>query len=257
MINTPSLQPDASMTATGNPLLMGSLPLPELIYLSIRERIFNGTTPPGTELRQEELARQFGASRVPVREAMSRLQAEGLIVLRPRRGFAVTSLDLAEIIEIFELRMVLEQHAVEVATRLRTESDLHDVEAILRQMDALEPGAENYLTRWLDLNRDFHNRLIACARRKRVSSIVINLRDTIEPYVRLESHFTGQVDDADVEHHAIFEAFRDRAADRAGAVTRDHVAGTMNRLIESIRSKGLSPAAAGKKARRGKEATRP
>jgi DNA-binding GntR family transcriptional regulator len=237
--------------------LVESLPLPEVIYLAVRERIFNGTTLPGAELRQEELARQFGASRVPVREAMSRLQAEGLIVLRPRRGFAVTSLDVGEIIEIFELRMVLEQHAVEVATRSRTDSDLHEVEEILRQMDATVRGTENYLTRWLDLNRNFHNRLIACARRKRVSSIVTNLRDTIEPYVRLESHFTGQVDDADVEHHAIIEAFRDRAADRAGALTRDHVSGTMNRLIESIRTKGLVPLTArGRKARRNNSISR-
>jgi DNA-binding GntR family transcriptional regulator len=214
--------------------------LPDILYEALRESILNGTLSPGAELRQELIAKQFGVSRVPVREAMSRLQAEGLIVLRPRRGFAVTSLDLAEIIEVFELRMVLEQHALETATRLRTETDVKAVETILVDMETLDPMAEDYLPRWIDLNRDFHSRLIASARRHRLSTLTANLRDTIEPYVRIESYFTGQVTEAAAEHRALFDAFRDRAASRAGEISRDHCLGTMNRLVESIRRHGLS-----------------
>ncbi|WP_158240689.1 GntR family transcriptional regulator [Telmatospirillum siberiense] len=215
--------------------------LPDVLYQSLRESILNGSLPPGSELRQELIAKQFGVSRVPVREALSRLQAEGLIILRPRRGFAVTSLDLAEIIEVFELRMVLEQHALETATRLRTESDVLAVEALLTAMESLDPQAEGYLPAWLDVNREFHNRLIASARRQRLSTLTINLRDTIEPYVRIESYFTGQVDDAAAEHRALFAAFKDRDATRAGEISRDHCLGSMNRLVDSIRRHGLSP----------------
>ena len=74
--------------------------LPEATYSWLREGIQSGALPPGSELRQERIAKKFGISRVPIREAMSRLQAEGLVELRPRRGFAVKSLDVAQIVEI-------------------------------------------------------------------------------------------------------------------------------------------------------------
>src|ERR1700733_2143943 len=112
--------------------------LPDIIYHWLRERILMGHLMPGSEIRQELLAQQFGTSRVPLREALSRLQAEGLITLRPRRGFAVTSLDHDEIVEIFQLRMVVEEHAMRIATKERTEKDLREVEALVDRMETLD-----------------------------------------------------------------------------------------------------------------------
>lgn len=224
--------------------------LTEVLYGSLREKVLSGALPPGTELRQETIARQFGVSRVPVREAMSRLQAEGLIVRRPRRGFVVTSLDIPEIIEIFELRMVLEQHAIDTATRLRSEADVAAVEELLIRMETLDPSTPDYVSTWLNINREFHGRLIASARRHRLSSITFNLRDTTEPYVRIESFMTADFDEASVQHRAIFEAFRDRESNRAGVLSRDHCLSTMNRLLDGIRRDGiLALAGSGKKAR--------
>src|SRR5690348_17564342 len=82
-------------------------PLPEIIYRQLRMDILGGKFKPGQVLRQEELARMFNASRVPLREAMSRLHADGLVVQRPRRGYAVTMLEAHEIVEVFELRIVV------------------------------------------------------------------------------------------------------------------------------------------------------
>jgi DNA-binding GntR family transcriptional regulator len=227
-------------------------PLADVLCELLRERILTGGVAPGAELRQEVLARQFGVSRVPVREALNRLQAEGLIVLRPRRGFAVTSLDIAEIIEIFELRMVLEQHALQVATLLRTEADVRDVESLVVKMESCDPQSEGYLTTWLDLNREFHARLIDSARRTRLSSITANLRDSIEPYIRIESHVTGEVEDAAHEHRAIFDAFKARDATRAGDIVRDHCLGSMTRLVKDIRERNIAAGlSAARKTRRG------
>ena len=213
----------------------GDSSLTEVLYTSLRERVLSGVFPPGSELRQELIAKQFGVSRVPLREAMNRLQAEGLIVRRPRRGFVVLSLDIPEIIEIFELRMVLEQHAIDTATRLRTEADVRAVEELLLAMEALDPAAETFFTAWLDLNRAFHGRLIASARRHRLATVTANFRDTVEPYVRIESIMTSDFDDASREHREIFDAFQECAPNRAGALARDHCLSTMNRLIDGIR----------------------
>ncbi|HZU64474.1 MAG TPA: GntR family transcriptional regulator [Novosphingobium sp.] len=209
--------------------------LPETLYQAVREAILDGRFAPGAELRQEVLARQYGVSRVPLREALSRLQADGLIELRPRRGFAVAELDVVEIIELFELRMVVEQHALEVAARMRSEADLREIEALLVQMEEIEAHTPGNFPEWLDLNRRFHHRLVACAGRERLAATVSNLRDATEPYVRLEAHATGHVEDASSEHRQLYDAVRERNATLAGEVAREHALGTMKRLVEWLR----------------------
>jgi DNA-binding GntR family transcriptional regulator len=205
-----------------------------VIYSWLRQSILDGSFAPGALLRQEALAKRFEVSRVPVREAMSRLLADGLIVLRPRRGFAVVSLDRAEIAEIFELRMVVEEHALTVATRSRTPDDVDAAAAILDGMDAMDPHHPNYFTAWSQANREFHERLIASARRQRLNEISRNLRDAVEPYILLESHITGQFDDAAKEHRALLSAFREGHSMEAGWLSRQHCQNTMERLLAGL-----------------------
>lgn len=219
---------------------LGARPLPDLIYSWLREQIFSGSLRPGTVLRQAQLAKRFDVSRVPLREAFSRLQAEGLIVLRPRRGFAVVSLNPSEIAEIFELRMVIEEYAATVATRARSVVDVAEVERILMAMEALDSAAPDYFVAWSALNRDFHSRLIGSVRRQRLSEIAMNLRGAVEPYILFESHLTGDMDEAENQHRGIFVAFRDGDAELTGRLSREHCASTMRRVITFITKTGRS-----------------
>ena len=216
-------------------------PLPDIVYDWLRGRILTGQLIPGSEIRQEMLARRFGTSRVPIREALSRLQAEGLITLRPRRGFAVTSLDHDEIVEIFELRMVVEEHAMRIATNARTETDVGEVEALIELMESLDPSTPHYLLEWSSTNRLFHTRLIECAHRKRLSEVALNLRDAIEPYIRIEANFTGQVRDANIEHRQIFDAFKNKDAETAARLSREHCESTVRRLLINIDFRNNNP----------------
>lgn len=215
--------------------------LPDIVYHWLRERILVGQLAPGAEIRQELLARQFGTSRVPIREALSRLQAEGLITLRPRRGFAVTLLNHDEIVEIFELRMAVEEHAMRIATKERTETDEREVEALVVLMETLDPGAPQYLQEWMSTNRLFHTRLIECAHRKRVSEVALNLRDAIEPYIRIEANFNGQVSYANVEHRQIFDAFKKKDCETAARLSRKHCESTLRRLVTNIDFRNDNP----------------
>lgn len=225
----------------GTAILQEPRQLPDVIYQWLRERILIGQLVPGSVIRQEILARRFGTSRVPIREALSRLQAEGLITLRPRRGFTVTSLDHEEIVEIFELRMVVEEHAMRIATEVRTETDVREVEALVELMESLNPAAPHYLLEWSSTNRFFHTRLIQTARRKRLSEIALNLRDAIEPYIRIEANFTGQVRVANVEHRQIFDAFKHKDCEAAAQLSREHCESTLKRLLSNIDFRNCNP----------------
>jgi DNA-binding GntR family transcriptional regulator len=217
-------------------------PLPDIIYHWLREQILIGELVPGGEIRQELVARQFGTSRVPIREALSRLQAEGLIILRPRRGFAVTSLNQAEIVEIFELRMAVEEHAMRIATKERTQTDVNEVEALVEAMETpAEAPSLRYLQQWMSTNRLFHTRLIECAHRKRLSEVALNLRDAIEPYMRIEANFNRQVGYANVEHRKIFEAFKRKDTEAAAQISRKHCESTLKRLLANIDFRNENP----------------
>jgi DNA-binding GntR family transcriptional regulator len=209
--------------------------LPQALYGQLREKILTGALKVGQALRQEELARHFRVSRVPLREALSRLQADGLIEARPHRGFAVTALHPDQIVEVFELRMAIEEHAGCIAARERTPADIAEVEAVLKQMESLNPKSPDYQDRWARLNYDFHSRIIASSGRMRLARIAGNLRSAVEPYVRMELGITGDVEDAEREHRKIFKALRAGDAKGLAQLSRAHVEGTARRLLKGLR----------------------
>jgi DNA-binding GntR family transcriptional regulator len=210
-------------------------PLPDIIYRQLRSDILTGALKPGQVLRQEELARLFSASRVPLREAMSRLNADGLLVLRPRRGYAVAMLEPHEIVEVFELRMVVEEHAGAIAARARTDGDIADVQNILAQLEGLDPKSKTYLSQWAQLNGAFHARIIESSRRRHLARIARMLRDAVEPYVLIEASMTGDVAAAETEHREIVEALRAGEARSLSELARRHVEGTFHRLMDGMR----------------------
>jgi DNA-binding GntR family transcriptional regulator len=125
---------------------------------SLRSEINGGHWPAGAALRQEDLAVRYGASRIPVREALGLLAAEGLITLEPNRGAYVATLDMAGVTEIFDLRQMLESSALRSAIPAHTPKTLAKLEAIQAQL-AIEDEREG----WLEGDRRFHDALYAPA----------------------------------------------------------------------------------------------
>ena len=216
------------------------LPLPEFLSRQLKQEILIGDLLPGQLLRQEVLAKRFKVSRVPLREAMSRLEAEGFVELRPRRGYAVLSLEQRDIVEIFELRAVVEAHAGAVAARTHSPAEMREIEGICDRMKSLDRQDSNYLDEWSRLNYAFHTRLISSTHRTCVTRIAGTLRDNVEPYIRMELRLTGQVEDADSEHQEIVEALRAGDAVGLANLCRAHVEHTAVRLLRGLRRSTLS-----------------
>jgi DNA-binding GntR family transcriptional regulator len=174
---------------------------------------------------------------VPLREAMTRLAADGLFVLNPRRGYAVTSLRPSEILEIFELRAVVEEHAAYRAAYARTKEDITEVGRILTACEKIKLGSEKSIERWLQLNYQFHARIIASTGREHLLKFANQLRDTVESYIRVEMSMTGDVEEAQYDHRQLFEAYRDGDATELGRLSREHVEKTARRLLRGLRQR--------------------
>jgi DNA-binding GntR family transcriptional regulator len=208
----------------------------------IRQNILTGRYPPGQVLRQEDLAQHYEVSRVPLREAFSKLEAEGYLTLRPRRGYAVSSLNPEEISEIFDLRMLIESHAGQIATKNRTPADIAAIQEIVDAMDALDPAIEDYHHRWCDLNRQFHERLIRPCNRPRLLRLSQQLRDAVEPYIRLKTSLTGFSAAPYSDHGEIVAAFVEGNAEMVAALSAAHCGRAASRLLRLIREADSFPA---------------
>ena len=131
---------------------------------SLRDDILSGAIPSGTRLGEVEVAERLSVSRTPVREALSRLAAEGLVQLQPNRGARVTTWTREDLREIFELRLRLEPYAVREAVPNVTPRGLEEMAGLARDMQRIgRPGKSQDLHRIVDLNRHFHGLFIAAA----------------------------------------------------------------------------------------------
>jgi DNA-binding GntR family transcriptional regulator len=211
--------------------------LPESVYQWLRSAIFSGQFQPGQMLRQEEIARQLGVSRVPLREALQRLEGEGQVVLHPRRGYAVMELNLDEISEIFRMRMLIEERAALFSARNRTESDVRGVAALFREMEEIPLRDAGEIAQWSRINIGFHEALLAAARLPYIQRLAGSLRAVVEPYIRMEVSFTGGLDQAHAEHRAMVDAFADGDAKLLARLSREHCEHTAERLLKGLKER--------------------
>ena len=191
---------------------------PDLIADSLREDILRGSIPPGQPLRQEELADRFGVSRLPVRDALLRLEAQGLVEVFPNRGAFVVSLSADEVREIYELRSLLEGDAIERAVPRMTADDWRRIEAAhetsVRSADSVE---------WADGDWLFHRALYLPAGRPRQLAMIDTLRGTVARYWSAYNALPTRTAEWLADHQAILEACRARSAVAARRRLGDHL----------------------------------
>ena len=198
---------------------------------SIREGIIGGDYPPGTRIRQEDLASRFGASRVPVRQALQQLEYEGLVTVVANAGAWVSSLTLAECDEVYQMRERLEPLLLRYsAPRLGA----HEIERLadLAQLISVE-GADT--DTFLALDRQFHLASYAGAQTAQLGDLIQKLWNTTAPYRR--AYVASWEDDsrriAHEEHHLIVAALRDGDVEEAERVLAGHIRRTRRQLVKN------------------------
>jgi DNA-binding GntR family transcriptional regulator len=201
------------------------------VAASLREDIVSGQLESGTRLRQVELARRFGVSTTPVREALAALQSEGLVRVHPQRGAVVFVPTIDGLREHYEIRAALEALAAERAAERFDPARGEALSAMLDEM-AAGPGVERYL----ELNLRFHSELYALAGRPRLVEMIETLRDASSAYLHIYAtrDFPSAAERLDAEHREILAACREGEPLRAAAAVRHHLRQTVEHVARRL-----------------------
>jgi len=200
------------------------------IATRIREKILVGDYAPGTALLQDSIAAEFGVSKIPVREALVRLRAEGLIDIEAHRGFRVRPLSAAEVDEVFRLRLTLEPAAVAAGAKLAEVTDHDAARDALRALDAAL--AAGTLADIGNLNSGFHLALIVPRSQPVSFEILTRLHTLSRRYVRMHLLPAGRMRRATREHNTLFQTWAKGDARTAQRLTKAHIEETRDELAE-------------------------
>ncbi|HET7030035.1 MAG TPA: GntR family transcriptional regulator [Candidatus Limnocylindrales bacterium] len=184
----------------------------EVVLSALRDSVLAGVFEPGARLRQEELADIFQTSRIPVREALRALEYEGLVRSEPHRGFTVTRMDADEVEEIYDLRILLEAHALRLALPLLTDEDLDELEALFSRVRNAASPDEGLAAR-----EAFYTRLYSVTGRPRLVGLIIRLRQEVARALRWPT-----IQHSPSIHEQFFEAVTTGDAERAVAQLSGH-----------------------------------
>lgn len=201
----------------------------------VRDRILSGAVEPDRPIRQDALAGELGVSKIPLREALGRLEQEGLLRSRANRGWYVPPMSTAELEEVYALRLKLEPPELAEAAR-RAGPDDH--RAAREALARLEPAVAEHSESSGALNRAFHLALIVPARRPVTASILERLHVLGDRYVRKHLEPLGRDARANEEHRLLLERWA--AGDGAGAaeLARIHIERTLADLRRQLEGDG-------------------
>ena len=214
------------------------------VTTALRSAIIQGKLPPGLPLGQEYLARTFGVSRVPIRESLKQLAAEGLVEVEPHKGAIVARLSLEELDEFYGIIWSLETLAVRVGVPLLTDADITAMKAVVQQLDVVDDAVQ-----WYQLSVSFHRMILVAARWPRCLRIVDECRKNIGRYITEQQFFAEHVNQWRRRNRALFKACSRRDVEGAvkalDAMRRCSTAQVREHLKESLEaSRALPPGAA-------------
>jgi DNA-binding GntR family transcriptional regulator len=202
----------------------------------LRNRILSGRLAAGEPIRQEHVAKELGVSRIPLREALSQLAAEGFVTSVPHKGAVVAALSLAEIEELFELRLTLEDGLIAQAMPNLRESDFAALDMLID-----ESRAPDGLKRWGELNWRFHEVMYLPAARPLTLKLLKRVHDNIDRYLRLEAAVSAEGRARGYrEHQELVDLCRRRDIPAARSLLAGHIAATTGNLTATLKIRAVS-----------------
>jgi DNA-binding GntR family transcriptional regulator len=198
-----------------------NLTLWQRVYDYLRTEILEGRLEPGAELGEVALAEQLGVSRGPLREAIGRLAAEGLVTVSPRRGAVVRSLSKEEFLELYQVREALERMAVQLAVPRLTDERVEELASLNQAMET--HAAQNEVESFFEANLAFHARLLEASGNRKLEELYQQLLGQLGRYRLRSLTLRGNLKRSVSEHKAILRAARRGDAERAAHLMAEHI----------------------------------
>ncbi len=211
------------------------LPLRDVVFNTLRQAILRGELKPGERLMEIQLANKLGVSRTPIREAIRKLELEGLVLMIPRRGAEVAEITEKSLRDVLEVRGALEELAVKLACQKITDAQIQELRAAEKEFEmALSSGD---VTMYAEADVKFHDVIYHATDNQRLIQLLFNLREQMYRYrveylKREEAHETLLV-----EHKKIIETIANRDMDAAVDAVCQHIDNQVSAVIDTIRMK--------------------
>lgn len=204
----------------------------EDVYRALKRDIIVLRHRPGASLTETELAALYGSSRVPVREACKRLQQEGLLTSLPYKGYFVNRISLKEISDSFELREVLEAHAIEQAARRASSDEINRLERLAATEYTYHDWAS--YADFLDRNRSFHIQLSALSRNERLVAVLEDLLSSMQRYFFLGLDLGDFAAEMRTEHEELVGLLHPETAEGAAECLRHQIRNSRDRIVRAL-----------------------
>jgi DNA-binding GntR family transcriptional regulator len=236
------------------PPLTDHLSLQERTYRALRKALLDGEYAVGERIFENEVAGMLGVSRVPVREAVRRLQQDGLLEVRPRSGIYVTSLSPEEVDDIYRIRAALEGAAAGLAAERITDAQLHELHGLLARQDdetqirrSRRAGSQSGVVARADA---FHHAVHIYARSPRLYELLEMIYAQVMQFRSITLRMPGRAEAASHGHHALYDALSRRDSAEAERLMREHVDSARRSLLSHLAKAG-SPESSAQDAARG------
>ncbi|WP_206483702.1 GntR family transcriptional regulator [Thalassotalea sp. G2M2-11] len=205
----------------------------QLVVETLREKILNGAIKAGQPLRQAALANELNVSRIPIREALLQLEAEGLVAFEPHKGATATELNIEQVDELFELRAMLEAELLAASIPNLSDEKLDEATAILTKLNQ-SLGKENAANTWSELNSSYHNCLYSGADRPQTKDLVNTLNKNADRYIRMHLLWAGGISKAESEHNELLALCKQKNIEKAVALMKQHILGSRDEIKEFL-----------------------
>ncbi|NLM09360.1 MAG: GntR family transcriptional regulator [Clostridiaceae bacterium] len=211
------------------------MPLRDVIFNTLRDAIVSGELKPGERLMEVALAERMGVSRTPVREAVRRLEMEGLVIMTPRKGTHVAELSVKDIMDVLEVRAALDKLATSLAAKRARPENIRQLENIHKQyITCLQkeniPGA-------IRKDVEFHEVIYNAAGNNKLTNVAGNLREQIYRFRVLYMKDFTNAEEVLKEHQAILQAMQEGNAELAGKLAEEHIVHQQETIIQRMEKK--------------------
>lgn len=209
--------------------------LGEHVFENLKDAIIRGDMPPRSRLVESRLAEALGISRTPVREAIHKLEREGLLRKLPQGGFFVVGLTRQEIEETFGIRSVLESYAAKLAAIKHREDEIRPLEEKIAEFQScLDNGRMDQL---LEINTEFHDLLYALSRSPKLIKMINDLREQIYRFRKIILKMDNMARTSNEDHAAMLKAMRTRDADTVERLVRAHILRGRKVVLKALENK--------------------